>query len=110
MYICGHLDNTPMAHMLVDGDAAVNMMPYSTFKKLGKTDAELIKTNMMITSIRGDGPIGPKSAASMEIIVGSKMIPTAFFVAEIQGNYNAILGHDWIHANHCVPFFLCINS
>jgi hypothetical protein len=21
----------------------------------------------------------------------------------VQGNYNAILGHDWIHANHCVP-------
>jgi hypothetical protein len=36
LYICGHLDGTPMARMLVDGGAAVNVMPYSTFKKLGK--------------------------------------------------------------------------
>jgi hypothetical protein len=35
--------------------------------------------------------------------VGSKTISTAFFIAKVQGNYNAILGRDWIHANHCVP-------
>jgi hypothetical protein len=58
---------------------------------------------MMITGIGGNGPIGPKGIASMELTMGSKTIPTAFFVAEIQGNYNAILGRDWIHANHCVP-------
>jgi hypothetical protein len=53
--------------------------------------------------IEGKGPIGPKGITSMELTVGSKMIPTAFFIAEVQGNYNAILGRDWIHANHCVP-------
>jgi hypothetical protein len=88
--------------MLVDGGAALNVMPYSIFKKLGKTDAELIKIDLMITCIGGNGPIGPKGVASMELTVGSKMIPTAFFIAEIQGNYNVILGRDWIHANHCV--------
>ena len=31
------------------------------------------------------------------------MLPTAFFVADVQGNYSAILGRDWIHANRCVP-------
>jgi hypothetical protein len=103
LYIRGYLDGTPVAQMLVDGGAAVNVIPYSTFKKLGKTDAELIKMNMMITSIGGDGPISPKGVASMELTVGSKMISTAFFIAEIQGNYNAILGCDWIHANYCAP-------
>ena len=39
----------------------------------------------------------------MELTVGSKTLPTAFFVAEVQGNYNVILGHDWVHANQCVP-------
>jgi hypothetical protein len=78
-------------------------MPYSTFKKLGKTDAELIKMNMMIMCIRGDGSIGPMGIASMELTVGSKTTPTALFVVKIQGNYNAILGRDWIYANHCVP-------
>jgi hypothetical protein len=102
LYIRGHLDGTSVARMMVDGGAAVNVMPYSTFKKLGKTDAELIKTNMMITGIRGDGPISPKGVTSMELTMGSKTIPTVFFVAEIQCNYNAILGRNWIHANRCV--------
>jgi hypothetical protein len=102
LYIRGHLDGMSVARMLVDGGATVNVMPYSSFKKLGKTDVKLIKI-MTITGIRGDGPIGPKGVTSMELTVGSKMIPTAFFVAEIQGNYNTILGCDWIHPNCCVP-------
>jgi hypothetical protein len=28
---------------------------------------------------------------------------TAFFIAEVQGSYNLILEHDYIHANHGVP-------
>ena len=26
-----------------------------------------------------------------------------FFIANVQGSYNLILRHDWIHANRCVP-------
>jgi len=89
--------------MLVDGGAAVNVMSYATFKKLGKSNTELIKTNMTLTGIGGDGPIGPKGVASMELTIGSKTIPNAFFVAVVQGNYNIILERDWIHANQCVP-------
>jgi hypothetical protein len=103
LYIRGHLNGMSMADMLVDGGAAVNVMPYATFKRLGKTDAELIKTNMTIMGIGGDGPIGPKGVASMELTVGSKMFPTAFFITEVQDNYNTILCRDWIHANYCVP-------
>ena len=39
----------------------------------------------------------------VELTVGSKTLATAFFVAEVQGNYNVILGRDWVHANQCVP-------
>ena len=44
-----------------------------------------------------------KEVMSMELTVGSKSLATAFFVVEVQGNYNVILGRDWIHANRCVP-------
>jgi hypothetical protein len=103
MYFSGHLDGKPVARMLVDGGTAMNIMPYSTFKKLGKTDAKLIKMNMTVTGIRGYGPIGPEGVTSMELNVGSKMIPTSFFIAEEQGNYNTILSRNWIHANHYIP-------
>jgi hypothetical protein len=34
LYIRGHLNGTSVAHMLVDGGTAVNVIPYATFKKL----------------------------------------------------------------------------
>jgi hypothetical protein len=40
---------------------------------------------------------------SMELTVGSKSLATTFFIVEVQGKYSVILGHDWIHANHCIP-------
>jgi hypothetical protein len=44
-----------------------------------------------------------RGIVSVELTIGSKSLATAFFVIEVQGNYSIILGHNWIHANHCVP-------
>jgi hypothetical protein len=44
-----------------------------------------------------------RGVVSTELTVGSKSLATAFFIIEVQGNYSVILGHDWIHANHCIP-------
>jgi hypothetical protein len=30
-------------------------------------------------------------------------VPTAFFVVDVKGRYNVLLGRDWIHTNECVP-------
>jgi hypothetical protein len=103
LYIRGHLDGTPISQMLVDGGAIINLMTYSFFKKMGKFDGELIKTNMMINAVGGGDPIGAKGVAPMELSVESKTLATAFFIVEVQGNYSIILGWDWIHANHCIP-------
>jgi hypothetical protein len=103
LYMKGHINGKPISRMLVDGGAIVNLMPYSLFKKLGSLDDELIKTNMAVSSVGGGEPMGAKGVISMELTVGSKTLATAFFVAETQGNFSLILGHDWIHANQCVP-------
>jgi hypothetical protein len=44
-----------------------------------------------------------RGVISMELTIGSRSLATMFFVIKVQGNYNVILGHIWIHANHCVP-------
>jgi hypothetical protein len=44
-----------------------------------------------------------RGVVSMELTEGSMSLATAFFVIKMQGNYNVILGRDWIHANHCIP-------
>jgi hypothetical protein len=69
-------------------------MPYSLFKKLGGSDDELIKTNMTVSGVGGGEPMGAKGVVSMDITVGRKTLPMAFFVAETQGNFNLIHGHD----------------
>jgi hypothetical protein len=103
LYLWGHIYGAPVSRMLVDGGALVNLMPYELYKKLGKSDTELVKTNMTLSGVRGKKPIEAKGVTSMELTIGSKMIATAFFVAEVEGNYSLILGRDWIHANQCVP-------
>jgi hypothetical protein len=70
---------------------------------MGKSDEELIKTNMTINDVGGGDPIGAKGVASMELTMGSKTLATTFIITEVQVNYSVILGRDWIHANRCIP-------
>jgi hypothetical protein len=88
--------------MLIDDGAAVNLMPYSIFKKIGREDDELMKTSLTLNGMGGN-PMEARGVISMELTVGSKSLATTFFIIEVQGNYSVILGRDWIHTNHCIP-------
>jgi hypothetical protein len=88
--------------MLVDGGAVVNLMSYSVFKKLGREDDKIVKTNLTLNNVGGN-PMEARCIVSMKLIVGSKSLAIAFFIVEVQGDYSIILGRDWIHANYCVP-------
>jgi hypothetical protein len=101
LHIRGHIDGKSISRMLIDGDAAVNLVPYSVFKKLGREDDELVKTNLMVNGVGGN-PMEARGVISMELTVGSKSLTTAFFIVEVQSNYSVILGCDWIHANRCI--------
>ncbi len=54
LYVKGFVNGKPISKMLVDGGAAINLMPYATFKKLGKTADDLIKTNMVLKDFGGN--------------------------------------------------------
>nr|AAM01047.1 putative pol polyprotein [Oryza sativa Japonica Group] len=102
LYLKGHIDGKPVSRMLVDRGAAVNLMPYSLFKRLGRGDDELKKTNMILNGFNGE-PTEAKGIFSVELTMGNKTLPTTFFIVDVQGSYNVILGRCWIHANCCVP-------
>jgi hypothetical protein len=53
LYVRCHIDGRPIFRMLIDGGAAVNLMSYSIFKKLGREDDELVKTNLMLNDVGG---------------------------------------------------------
>jgi hypothetical protein len=42
-------------------------------------------------------------AINVELTIGSKTLLTTFFVIDGKGSYGLLLGHDWIHANCCIP-------
>ena len=54
LYMKGFVDGKLMNKMLVDGGASVNLMPYTTFRKLGKGPGDLIETDMMLKDFGGD--------------------------------------------------------
>ena len=91
-----------MSKMLVDGGASVNLIPYITFRKLGKGLGDFIETDMMLKHFRGNA-FKTKGAMNVELTIGSKTLLTTFFIIVGKGSYNLLLGHDWIHANCCVP-------
>ena len=54
LYVKGFVDGKPMSKMLVDGGASVNLMPYTTFRKLSKGPGDLIETDMMLKDFGGN--------------------------------------------------------
>jgi len=72
------------------------------YRKLGKGDQDLTKTDMTLKDFEGN--VSPaKGAICVELTIGSKTLPTTFFVINGKGAYNLVLGRDWIHANYCIP-------
>jgi hypothetical protein len=51
LYVRCHIDGKPISRMLVDGGTAISSMSYSIFKKLGREDDELGKTNLMLNGV-----------------------------------------------------------
>jgi TctA family transporter len=51
LYVRCHIDGKPISRMLVDGGTAISLMSYSVFKKLGKKDDELGKTNLTLNGV-----------------------------------------------------------
>jgi hypothetical protein len=60
LYVRGHINGKSISRMLINSGAAVNLMSYSVFKKLGREDDELVKTNLMLNGMGGqpDGGSG----------------------------------------------------
>jgi hypothetical protein len=54
LYLQGHIDGKPISRMLIDDVVAMNLMSYSIFKKFGKEDDELMKTNLTLNDVRGN--------------------------------------------------------
>ncbi|PUZ44268.1 hypothetical protein GQ55_8G076400 [Panicum hallii var. hallii] len=102
LYLKGYINGQPVNKMLVDTGAAVNIMPYSVLRHLGRSAGDLIKTNITLSDFNGQ-TLEAQGVRSVDLTVGNKTVPTSFFIINSKSTYNVLLGRDWIHANCCIP-------
>ena len=101
-FLKGFVDGKPVTKMLVVGGAAVNIMPYVMLCKLGKSQDDLTKTDMMLKDFEVVVSLA-LGALCVNLTIGSKTLSSTFFVINGKGSYSLLLGRDWIHANCCIP-------
>jgi hypothetical protein len=93
LYLKGFIDGKPMTKMFVDDVVVVNLMPYTTFRKLGKNLEDLCSTDMRLTDFSGKASM-TKGTICVELTIGSKSLLTTFFVIDAKGSYSILLGRD----------------
>jgi hypothetical protein len=102
LYFKGYINGHPVNKMLVDTNAAVNIMPYSRLHQLGCSVEDLIKTNITLSDFNGQASKA-QGVFNVDLTVGSKTILTSFFIVSSKSTYTVLLRRDWIHANCWIP-------
>ena len=98
LYLQGYINGQLVNRMMIDTGAAVNIMPYSTLRRLGRSAEDLIKANVTLNDFNCR-PSETQGVLNVELTMGRKTVPTTFFVISSKGAYSVLLGRDWIHAN-----------
>jgi hypothetical protein len=79
--------------MLVDIGATVNIMPYSVLRRLGCSTEDLIKTNVTLSDFNSQASEA-QGVLNMDLTVGSKTVPTSFFIVSSKSTYTVLLERD----------------
>jgi hypothetical protein len=102
LYLKGYINGHPVNKMLVDTGAAVNIMPYSVLHRLGRSAKDLIKTNVTLSNFNGQASEA-QGSLNVDLTMGSKTIPTSFFIVSSKSTHTILLRRDLIHGNYCIP-------
>ncbi|KAM1116010.1 hypothetical protein ACFXTH_006495 [Malus domestica] len=102
IYVTAHVEGVPFKRVLVDGGAAVNVLPAKQMKRLGRGTEDLIPTDLTVSSFSGT-ITKTHGILPLEVDLGFKQIMLAFFVVDSTSTYGALLGRDWIHQSLAIP-------
>ncbi|CAL2255417.1 unnamed protein product [Prunus armeniaca] len=103
LFITTNFRGIPIPKVMVDGGAAINLLPHRLLSKMGRTEKDLIPTRLTVTNFAG-GITKTYGILDVDVIVGTKELNIAFFVVDTTSTtYNALLSRDWIHQSLCVP-------
>ena len=90
----GFVNGKPRMKMLVDGGAAVDLIPYVTFRKLGLREEDLVQTDMILTDFEIDASLARGGGICVDLTIGSKTLLTTFFIINGKGSYVVLLSKD----------------
>jgi hypothetical protein len=68
---------------------------------LGCSTGDFIKTNVTLSDFSGQTSEA-QGVLNVDLTVGSKTVPTSFFIVNSKSTYTVLLGRVWIHANCCI--------
>ena len=91
-----------VSKVLVDGGAAVNLLPQSLLNKIGKCGTNLKPHYIVLSNYEGKAGFS-FGALQVNLTVGSVTRPTLFMVVPSKANFNLLLGREWIHGIGDVP-------
>ncbi|KAL1349716.1 hypothetical protein AAHE18_07G177200 [Arachis hypogaea] len=96
------LNGIKVNKVLIDGGAAISLLPERMLIKVGKHPDDLVPTNITVTDFSGSSTPA-KGLVTMGVKVGSSKRNTVFVVVPSKASYNALLGRDWIHEVGAIP-------
>ena len=102
LFIQAKINDVGINKVLVNGGAAVNLLPHFLLKKIGLSDSYLKPHNVDICNYEGKSG-SSFGAVEVDLVVGTVKRPTSFLVVESKANYNLLLVREWIHGVGAVP-------
>ncbi|KAL1317141.1 hypothetical protein AAHE18_15G113900 [Arachis hypogaea] len=103
LHITTTLSGIRVNKVLIDGGAAISLLPERMLRKVGKHPDDLVPTNIVVTDFSGTSTPA-RGLVTLTVKVGSSERNTVFVVVPSRASYNALLGRDWIHGVGAVPF------
>nr|KYP31070.1 hypothetical protein KK1_049088 [Cajanus cajan] len=96
------IEGVKINKVLVDGGAAINILPQTMLKRFGKTLADLKPHNILISNYAGKSS-QPEGMILLDVQISSMKRTTMFIVTPSKANFNVLLGREWIHRMGVVP-------
>jgi hypothetical protein len=98
----GEIDDLPINRIMVDGGSAINLLPLCTLKRIGYSQNDLSRSNVII---HGFNQSGQESMGTISLVLKLEKLMTyvTFDVIDAATSYNALIGRPWLHENGIVP-------
>jgi hypothetical protein len=98
----GEIDDLPINRIMVDGGPSINLLPLRALKRIGYSQKDLSRSNVII---HGFNQLGQEAMGTISLVLKLEKLMTyvTFHVIDAATSYNALMGRPWLHENGILP-------